>query len=287
MHPPAKLNLFLGILSRRPDGFHEIESVMHTIDLCDTLRVERTDGSEIRFLTSGRPCPSNSQNLVIRAAESFFSEVDERFGLQVFLEKKIPLGAGLGGGSADAAGMFLALNHLSQRRLSRSRLSELGAELGSDVPFFFTGGTALATGRGEKIEPITAGADRRFFFVLLYPGVEVPTARVYGSLSLDLTYSQNALTRFMQTLAESSAGGVLAFHNALETPLHEEYPQLADLQERVSVATGHRFHVTGSGSAMFAHVADRGTGGAIMRKLQAMAAGEFFLCESLPGLPGE
>lgn len=283
---PAKLNLYLDVLGKRDDGYHEIETVMHTIDLFDTLTVERVDGDSIDFTVVGRPCPTDPSNLVVKAAEAFFSSGPHRFGLLVNLQKKIPLGAGLGGGSADAGGMLAAVNHLADWHLSKPELAKISATLGSDVPFFLTGGTAVARGRGELIEPVPTADSPQFTFVVVYPGHTVPTASVYGSLNLGLTIPKVDLRVFLQALGQSTKGSIPKFHNALAEPFRHEYPLLAELQDRISETTGSPFWVTGSGSAMFTVVESRDEGDDISRRLRAMAAGEAFVCKSLPGRPG-
>ena len=286
VRPPAKLNLYLEVVGKRPDGFHELRTVFQAIDLTDRLTVERQPGGRINLELSGREIPSGGENLVVRAAKRYLSAMNRPTGLAVYLEKTIPIGAGLGGGSADAAAMLLALNHLFDRPASREDLAKLGAELGSDVPFFLTGGTAVARGRGELIEPLPFSESHRFTFVLFYPQVMVPTERIYRNLKSDLTIGKNSLGRFLQMLDQPRSEGPPEFFNALERPFREEYPELAALQDRVSETTGLGFRVTGSGSAMFAPVPDRAQGEQVVSRLQAVAAGETYICESLPGFPG-
>ncbi|MFH0944382.1 MAG: 4-(cytidine 5'-diphospho)-2-C-methyl-D-erythritol kinase [Planctomycetota bacterium] len=286
LRPPAKLNLYLEIVGKRPDGFHELKSVFHAINLTDRLSVERRSGGGIDLELSGREIPAGGENLVVRAAKKYVSAMKCPAGLSIHLEKNIPIGAGLGGGSADAAAMLLALNRLFDHPASRPDLERLAAELGSDVPFFLTGGTAVVRGRGEQVEPLPFSESHLFLFVLLYPGAVVPTERIYRNLKLDLTIGKNNLGRFLQMLDRPRSGGPPEFFNALERPFREEYPELADLQDRVSAETGLGFRVTGSGSAMFAAVPDRARGEQVVSRLQAVAAGETYVCESLPGFPG-
>lgn len=282
LRAPAKLNLYLDVLFKRADGYHELESVMQAVDLCDVLEVERAEGSAIAFEVAGRECPIDGSNLVVRAAESAFSRLKRRFGLKVLLRKNIPLGAGLGGGSADAAAMLRAVNHFAEDALSAADLAALAGGLGSDVPFFLTGGTAIARGRGERIEPLDSSRIRTQTYCVLFPGVHVPTPRIYGFLNLVLTEPKGDLRNFVSALDRTGSDALPAFHNSLAVPFRNLYPELAALQDRASAAVGHEFHVTGSGSAMFAAVRDRADGADVVRQLQAMAAGELFVCESLP-----
>lgn len=286
LHPPAKLNLFLEVLFRREDGFHELETVFHAIDLCDELRVERVAGVDHRFAARGRPVETGVDNLVVRAAEAFFSARPPRFGLKTDLTKSIPLGAGLGGGSADAAGMLLALNALADDPLPPAKLSAIGATLGSDVPFFFSCGTAVGRGRGEQIEPIEAANAPDLWFVVLYPGVPAPTPVVYRGLTLDLKRPRKDLRRFTQTLGQPWKPDSPPFHNALTEPFRKAFPELAALQDRVSRATGRRFTVSGSGSSLFVAMPSKDEADEVRGTLQAMAAGESFVCRSLVRRPG-
>lgn len=282
VEPPAKLNLFLEVLGKRDDGYHEIETVMQAISLCDRLDLTKTDSDGIEIVTRGYPAPTDGSNLVARAAEGFFSTVGRRFGLKVDLTKNIPAGAGLGGGSADAAGALAALNHLAGLPMAPAALETLAATLGSDVPFFLTGGTAIARGRGERVEPISDAVCPRLEFVVLFPRVTSPTPLIYKSLTLDLTTCKRDLHRFIDDLSQSSSARNLPFFNALATPFRAVFPALARLLEEISRATGHAFHVSGSGSAMYAAVDSPAQGTEVQRVLQAMAAGDTFLVRSLP-----
>ncbi len=279
---PAKLNLYLDVLGRRDDGYHEIESVMQTIDLFDRLTVTRASGTDVTLEVTGRPCPVDG-NLVLRAAEEFFSCTGRRSGFAVVLQKIVPMGAGLGGGSSDAACMLGTLNLLLDQPLAHSELERIGARVGSDVPFFFSGGAAIARGRGERIEPLSDRALPRFSFVLHFPGVNVSTAAIYSSLNLRLTGAKNDLRRAIESLATVETVHDPEFFNALAEPFRRLYPELAALQDRVSRETGYMFHLTGSGSAIFAAVEDRAAGLRVQERLQAVAAGETFVVESLPG----
>src|SRR3954465_3364183 len=149
---PCKVNLVLNILSKRSDGFHELETVMHPVGLCDRLTFSRAASVELTCDNAELPC--DSRNLVHKAATAFLQEAALREGVRIRLEKKIPMAAGLGGGSGNAAVTLLALNELFARPLAEDQLLKIAASLGSDVPFFLWGKPALATGRGEKVEPL-------------------------------------------------------------------------------------------------------------------------------------
>ncbi|MHC4339573.1 MAG: 4-(cytidine 5'-diphospho)-2-C-methyl-D-erythritol kinase, partial [Planctomycetota bacterium] len=158
LEAPAKLNLCLEVLGRRPDGYHEIDSVFAAIDLCDTVRLERSDA--IRLTVHGEAAPEDDTNLAWRAAEAL------GVGASISLEKRIPAGAGLGGGSSDAAAVLLGLDRLYGLGTGRERLLEIALGLGADVPFFLTGGTARCRGVGERVEPLPPAPGRRYLLVI-------------------------------------------------------------------------------------------------------------------------
>jgi 4-diphosphocytidyl-2-C-methyl-D-erythritol kinase len=175
---PAKLNLFLEVLGRRPDGYHEIETVMVAIDLCDTLTFRDDPSGAIRLRCSDPALPVGADNLVIRAADRLREATGCRRGAEIDLLKAIPAQAGLAGGSSDAAATLAALDRVWDLRLPPERLDALAAEVGSDVPFFNHAPAAVCTGRGERVEPVPL--NRAFQFVLVCPPVGVSTAEAYG-----------------------------------------------------------------------------------------------------------
>lgn len=283
MLAPAKLNLYLDVLYRRDDGYHEIESVMQAIDLYDTLAVRLVAGDAIRLRVHGRACPSDDSNLVVRAARSFLAAVHLRAGLEADLQKNIPLGAGLGGGSSDAAAMLWALRHLvGDSSVDVARLAQLGGSIGSDVPFFFTGGCAIARGRGERIEPLSGDRFSRYTYVVLYPGTEVATGPIYQGLKLGLTKTNSRLGSFLEQAETLPEGGVPRFENALTKPFRSANPELAVLQDRLAEVTGCPFTVTGSGSAMFAACGSRGMAEDLARRVREAFPVEAFVCVTIP-----
>ncbi len=172
---PAKVNLFLKVGRRRPDGYHEVLTLLQTVELCDLVEVELSRGG-IRLEVEG-DLPCGEDNLCLRAARVFELRTGIKVEALIRLHKRIPVGAGLGGGSADAAAVLLGLNLLLGEPMGEDELQRAGMELGSDVPFFFLGGTALAEGRGELVRRVPAA--RRFRVLLLNPGFSLSTAEVY------------------------------------------------------------------------------------------------------------
>src|ERR1700679_2856216 len=180
---PCKVNLLLNILGRRPDGFHEIETVMQPVNFCDELYFER-GGNSVELSCSEKSLPTDSKNLVHRAATAFLAAAKISEGVKIHLEKKIPLAAGLGGGSGNAATTLLGLNELFGSPLSAAKLGELAAALGSDINFFLQDKPALATGRGENVEslePFPALSGKAFF--LFHPGFGIATPWAYQNLA--------------------------------------------------------------------------------------------------------
>src|SRR5439155_21303293 len=174
--PPAKINLSLKILGRRDDGFHEIETLIAPISLCDEMKIEKNEGG-IEFHCDDPSVPKGDDNLAIRAAKAFFAATKLKPAVLIELKKKIPHGAGLGGGSSDAASTLLALNQLFGMNLTRDELAKLGSTIGSDIPFFIFESAAMCKGCGELVTPVKLG--ERLAIFLLKPGFIVPTEWAY------------------------------------------------------------------------------------------------------------
>ena len=253
---PCKVNLLLNILGRRPDGFHELETVMHPVGICDQLAFSR-GANGVELTCSDPALPADGKNLVHRAATAFLQAAGIQEGARIHLEKKIPLAAGLGGGSGNAAVTLLGLNELFDHPLASERLAGLAASLGSDVPFFLQTKPALATGRGEKIrsfEPFPAL--RGAVFLLIHPGFGISTAWAYRNLARfpeALNGKPGRAQRLMRLLetADLAAAGA-GFYNSLEAPALEKYPLLAIFQEFLRSQGAAATLMSGSGSTTFA-----------------------------------
>ena len=179
---PAKINLSFEIKARRPDGFHEIETLMAPLSLADQIHLETDRTFEgVQFSCDDPSLPDDENNLVVRAARNFQRKTGSRVGLKITLQKNIPHGAGLGGGSSDAATTLLGLNKLLGAELAQSELVKLAAEIGSDVPFFLFGSAAICEGRGEFVKP--SPLTRHFTILLLKPDFGVPTPWAYKGWS--------------------------------------------------------------------------------------------------------
>ncbi len=180
---PAKINLTLDVLHKRPDGYHEVEMIMTTVDLADRVGLELRQDGEIFIHSSNNFVPDDQRNLAYQAAKLLKDRFNVNSGVSISIDKQIPVAAGLAGGSSDAAATLKGLNELWSLGLSLDELAELGAEIGSDVSFCVYGGTAIARGRGEKIEHIAAPPSS--WVILAKPTIGVSTAAVYGGLNLD------------------------------------------------------------------------------------------------------
>lgn len=253
---PCKVNLLLNVLGKRADGFHELETVMHPVNLFDTLTFERQPGG-IQLACNLPALSSGPDNLVHRAAAAFLAESKIRAGVRIVLEKRIPLAAGLGGGSSNAATALSGLNELFGKPLSSGQLERLAATLGSDVPFFLQTKPALATGRGEKIQALDRfPALRETVLVLVHPGFGISTAWAYGNLARfpaaanGIPGRARKLVELLQTA--NLAAAAAAFYNSLEAPALEKYSLLALFQEFFRNNGAAATLMSGSGSTTFA-----------------------------------
>jgi 4-diphosphocytidyl-2-C-methyl-D-erythritol kinase len=249
---PAKINLSFQIRGRRADGFHEIETVMAPISLADRITIERAgDDGGLHFSCDDPSLPVGDDNLVVRAAKLFRQRAGITSGITIALEKKIPHGAGLGGGSSDAASTLLGLNAFFDAGLDQAELLELAAQLGSDVPFFVVRAAAVCRGRGEIVTPISLGT--KFHLVLLKPDFGIPTPWAYSRWkdSCELPGVDYSPQEFSE----------IRFVNDLERPVFEKFVLLAHLktwlrqQPEVAVAL-----MSGSGSTVFAVLRDDAVG---------------------------
>lgn len=253
---PAKVNLILNILRRRSDGFHELESVFHHVNVCDRLSFRR-GGSGLQLTCSIPELPTDSGNLVFRAATKFLETAKITEGVSLHLEKQIPLAAGLGGGSGNAATALLGLNEIFGQPLSLPQLHEIAATLGSDVNFFLQTRPALATGRGEQVESLENFAALRGVWILLvHPGFGISTPWAYRELARFPAAVNGRPGRARQLATLLQTGDLTAasreFYNSLEAPALEKYPVLALYQEFFRANGAAATLMSGSGSATFA-----------------------------------
>ncbi|HUX02846.1 MAG: 4-(cytidine 5'-diphospho)-2-C-methyl-D-erythritol kinase [Phycisphaerae bacterium] len=247
---PAKVNLTLRVLGRRPDGFHDLESIVAAVNLFDTLTVHPSD--DLALACRGLAVPTGEDNLVMRAARLLAEETHTRAGARMELEKRIPPGRGLGGGSADAAAALVALNDLWKAGLARDDLARIGARIGSDVPFFFGSPVAILRGRGERLEAVPARVP--WWLALAWPDFPMPTAEVYAALdrlgpSPDGRPEATAILGALGgPAAEARAFLVNDLEGAARSIRLDKMDVRSDWERAGAVAVG----MTGSGSAYFA-----------------------------------
>jgi 4-diphosphocytidyl-2-C-methyl-D-erythritol kinase len=255
----AKINLDLRVLAKRADGFHDLRTVFQTISLADTINIEFEPSrkTEVTILDDRIP-----ENLIRRAAVTLMDAMQVHGRVQFTLNKKIPMGGGLGGGSGNAASVLLALPVLAGRTMAFEELIEIGARLGSDVPFFLTGGTAMALDRGTEIYDLPDIAEEPV--LLLSPGVHVATGPAYSALRRCLTFtalssSINSFQAFVRTLESGGSARVASPFSAndFETVVFRQYPHLKKIAARLRSLGVEGVRMTGSGSTIFALFASK------------------------------
>ncbi len=250
----CKINLFLEVLGRREDGYHDLETVMQPLPLSDRIQVGFSDGEGIGFSCDDPRLPRGGDNLAVRAARLFQELSGRSEGLSIRLEKRIPLEAGLGGGSGNAAASLLACNRLHGFPLSPDQLAEGAVRLGMDVPFFLEPGPALATGRGERIRRLAPfGLLEGAGVVLVHPGFGVPTPWAYSQLALPRNAAAPGRARsFLDALDGGDWEGALKrMRNDLEVPVFRKYPLLRIIGEELVRAGADGALMSGSGSTVF------------------------------------
>ena len=254
---PAKLNLFLHVVGRRPDGYHLLQTLFRFIDLHDTLHFSLREDGVVRR-TNAVEGVAEEQDLCVRAARLLQSETGCGLGVDIAVEKRIPIGGGLGGGSSDAATTLIALNRLWSLGLSRTRLMQLGLRLGADVPVFVFGENAFGEGVGEELQASPLG---EAWYVVLFPPVQVPTAQIFAHPEL----TRNAVSITMRALSERQLCDERQLRNDLQSVVCDLYPEVARY-----IAWLDKFGkaiMTGSGACVFAEFTSRSQAEAVLQSL--------------------
>jgi 4-diphosphocytidyl-2-C-methyl-D-erythritol kinase len=245
---PAKVNLTLEILGKRADGYHEISTVLQAVDLFDRLTVEAAE--TISLETTDPALPTDDGNLVVRAARLLREAAGSRAGAHITLDKRIPVAAGLGGGSSDAAAALWALNRVWGLRWSRDRLAEVAARLGSDVPFFLGRGRAIGTGRGERLRALTSGGG--LALVLVNPNFPLSTAEVYGRVPAGWRGAAKGTAEMVDALRGRSVRRVAAaLTNTLEGLVEPAVPAIGRMKAALLAAGALGAVMSGSGPTVF------------------------------------
>lgn len=246
---PAKINLTLDVLYKRPDNYHEVEMIMTTVDLSDRIGMESRADGLIKIISTNGFIPDDNRNLAYQAAQLIKDTYGVAHGVTISIEKEIPVAAGLAGGSSDAAATLKGLNELWELGLSIDTLAELGAKIGSDVSFCIYGGTALATGRGEKIQKLPAPPT--CWVVLAKPKIGVSTAQVYGGLNIEGIEHPN--TKMMIQAIETNDYDLMcnSVGNVLESVTFNLHPEVVMIKEQMKRFGADAVLMSGSGPTVF------------------------------------
>lgn len=248
----AKINLYLDVVGKRADGYHTLETVFHSIGLHDDIIIskEARGGIQVRCEHPGVPC--DSRNLASRAAACLSEAVGGLGGIKIDIHKRIPVAAGLAGGSADAAAVLYGLNELFDLGFTQKKLRQFGAKLGADVPFCLYGGAALGGGIGDELTRLPALSN--VSLVLLNPGIQISTAAVFKRLNFSLTTPKKGGIIIGNCLEEGDVAGIgKNLYNLLEVPVFSEYSEIAVLKAALSTQTGaYGALMSGSGATVFA-----------------------------------
>jgi 4-diphosphocytidyl-2-C-methyl-D-erythritol kinase len=251
---PAKVNLFLQVLARRPDGYHDINSLMIAVSLFDRLTVTRTPTPGVTLEVSANsrvtePIPLDEHNLIAKAYRALTRHRALDGGIHVTIDKQIPVAAGLAGGSSDAAATLTALNVLWGLNLSAKELAEIGLEVGSDIPFFFSGGAAMVSGRGEQIVSVEIPDD--FWLVLVTPRLSISTAASYAELRMTLTNSKQVFTLPRCPAVENLFEALLLSGNDFEEIHLKSFPELGRIKDGLLQNGARVARLSGSGPTVF------------------------------------
>ena len=253
---PAKVNFGLDVVARRPDGYHDLRMIMQTIDLADRVKLQKTADAQIHLSCSVPGLPLDEKNLAWRAADLLYKTYDIPGGVDISLEKRIPVAAGLAGGSTNAAAVLAGMNELFDLGLSLAELQELGVRLGADVPYCLLGGTALAEGIGEVLTPLPPMP--ACTLVLAKPDLEVSTKYVYTHLALSDKTVHPDIEGMRRAIVEGSLAGVLSrMGNVLEDVAIPAWPQIAEIKQAMIEAGADGALMSGSGPTVFGVFADK------------------------------
>jgi 4-diphosphocytidyl-2-C-methyl-D-erythritol kinase len=241
---PAKINLYLSVLGKRPDGYHDVEMLMQMVNLCDEVTVSR-QAEGISVTCNAGSVPLGGGNTAWKAAAEMLKIYGENAGLAIDIRKKIPVAAGLAGGSGNAAAVLAGANKLLGTKLNRDQLAEIGVRIGMDVSFFFFGPTALARGRGEILTPLPPVPI--FWVLLVNPGFETSTAWVYKNLNLGLTKKADCNKIARLTIRDIASG----LHNDLETVTKAAHPVIGTIEKALLKQGASGALMSGSGPTVF------------------------------------
>ena len=252
----AKINLYLDVVGKREDGYHNLETIFHSIDLHDDIVIRKHGAKGITVRCEHPSVPSDSRNLAHRAAQCLSDETGGIGGVAIDIYKRIPVAAGLAGGSANAAAVLHGVNQLFELGFTQDMLMRLGGQLGADVPFCLHGGAALGLGIGDQFTSLPALSN--VAFLLLNPGIEVSTAAVFKKLNFSLTTPEKTSIIIKTHVEKGNVVGIgKNLYNRLEVPVFSEYPEIFTLKNELSTQAGcYGALMSGSGATVFAVMHD-------------------------------
>jgi 4-diphosphocytidyl-2-C-methyl-D-erythritol kinase len=242
---PAKINYLLDVLGKRADGYHDLRMIMQRVNLCDELTIAVTNTQDISVSCSSKGAPGGPKNIAWKAARALLDYAGVDAGIHISITKRIPVAAGLGGGSSDAASVLMGLNELLQLGLSDQKLMDVGCTIGADVPFFIFKKTAIAEGIGEKLTPVKKIPN--CWIVLINTGIHVSTAWVYRSLQLTNRGQLNKMLEFFESIEQL----VSILSNDLESVTIPSFPILADIKSQLMSLGAAGSMMSGSGPTVF------------------------------------
>ena len=272
---PAKINIRLKITGRRSDGYHELVTIMVPVNLFDIIKIKSNSRGIIDLDSQGFEVPADSSNLVYRAAASFFSQTGLSEGISINLKKNIPVSAGLGGGSSDAAGTLIALNNMYSRPLSDRDLHDMAVKLGADVPFFLKCVPSLATGIGDILKPIENWPE--FYYLIITPPVEISTSWVYRNYKMELTSNEYDYIYTALKNDEFIISDIL--ENDLEKVTSTSFPIINTLKTQLMDAGAEGAIMSGSGASVFGVFSSREKAVEAENLLKTRDLGKIFLVD--------
>lgn len=268
LRAPAKINLYLKVIAKRDDGFHDIETIFEKIDLCDQITLTRRSRG-IRVSCQDKHVPQDKSNIAYQAAERLLALVKRADGVDIKIVKKIPVTCGLGGGSSDAASVLLGLNKLLSLGLSRRRLLGVAAQLGADVPFFILPHLrALGRGKGEILTPLRI--KRKHWYILVVPPFTLSTPRMYQALRITLTKHTYSVKLLLQSLKEGNLTSLNKYsYNSFESVIRKKYKQISQIKKALKSLGVQAALISGSGPCVFGIARNRKEAMDISKKMQA------------------
>lgn len=246
----AKINLGLDVLRRRPDGYHEVKMIMQTVGICDILTVNKTDKKGIALIVGDAPLPCDRDNLIYKAAEMLIEKFNISEGVEICLQKNIPIAAGMAGGSSDAAAVFRAMNRLFDLKMDLADMQKMGVKIGADIPYCIMGGTALSEGIGEILSPLPAPP--KAYLLIAKPDIDVSTKFVYENLHADTLRYHPDIDGMTEAIKNGDLEGITdRMGNVLETVTERAYPVIAGIKSLMRRQGAINALMSGSGPTVF------------------------------------